>query len=246
MEQWYRRFVLRDHLHFVERALRESEAKGIIADAGCGGGLFLQMLAERGAVRADGSRGRSRFFDGCGPRGLVARRRSRGLRNAFAGALRPGQLRRRHHVSRPGTPLRSGKLPARRARTAGARGALDRAGAQRRLLAVPAAGRALERASTSPVTLPISAPPIWTGCSKAAGSRCCGTSIFRCATIRRDWPPAWRPSSIPWPGGSARLPKRRPAAVERSAVHGAGGGVGAVHAARSGVPRRIDHHGRSS
>jgi SAM-dependent methyltransferase len=54
MEQWYRRFVLRDHLHFVERALRESEAKGIIADAGCGGGLFLQMLGERGAVERTG------------------------------------------------------------------------------------------------------------------------------------------------------------------------------------------------
>lgn len=54
MEQWYRRFVLRDHLQFVERALRESEAKGIIADAGCGGGLFLQMLAERGAVERTG------------------------------------------------------------------------------------------------------------------------------------------------------------------------------------------------
>jgi len=25
LEQWYRRLVLRDHLHFVERALRESE-----------------------------------------------------------------------------------------------------------------------------------------------------------------------------------------------------------------------------
>jgi hypothetical protein len=30
MEQRYRRFVLRDHLQFVERALRESETKGII------------------------------------------------------------------------------------------------------------------------------------------------------------------------------------------------------------------------
>ncbi len=54
MEQWYRRMVLRDHLHFVERALRESEAKGIVLDAGCGGGLFLQMLAERGIVKRVG------------------------------------------------------------------------------------------------------------------------------------------------------------------------------------------------
>ena len=48
LEQWYRRLVLRDHLHFVERALRESEQAGLVLDVGCGGGLFLQMLAERG------------------------------------------------------------------------------------------------------------------------------------------------------------------------------------------------------
>ena len=48
LEQWYRRFVLRDHLHFVERALRESDETGVVLDVGCGGGLFLQMLAERG------------------------------------------------------------------------------------------------------------------------------------------------------------------------------------------------------
>ena len=46
-EQAYRRFVLRDHLRFVERALRESEEEGLVLDVGCGGGLFLQMLAER-------------------------------------------------------------------------------------------------------------------------------------------------------------------------------------------------------
>jgi SAM-dependent methyltransferase len=49
MEQIYRRFVLRDHLHFVERALEESEEEGVVLDVGCGGGLFLQMLAERRA-----------------------------------------------------------------------------------------------------------------------------------------------------------------------------------------------------
>ncbi len=47
LEQAYRRFVLRDHLRFVERALRESEEEGLVLDVGCGGGLFLQMLAER-------------------------------------------------------------------------------------------------------------------------------------------------------------------------------------------------------
>jgi len=48
LEQWFRRLVLRDHLRFVERALNESEAPGMVLDVGCGDGLFLEMLAERG------------------------------------------------------------------------------------------------------------------------------------------------------------------------------------------------------
>jgi SAM-dependent methyltransferase len=54
LEQTYRRFVLRDHLRFVERALRESEETGLVLDVGCGGGLFLQMLAERGVPNVVG------------------------------------------------------------------------------------------------------------------------------------------------------------------------------------------------
>lgn len=54
LEQWYRRFVLRDHLRFVERALRDAEEEGAVLDVGCGGGLFLQMLAERGAKKVVG------------------------------------------------------------------------------------------------------------------------------------------------------------------------------------------------
>jgi SAM-dependent methyltransferase len=56
LEQWYRRFVLGDHLRFVERAIREvaeleQGAPGMILDVGCGGGLFLEVLHERGATR---------------------------------------------------------------------------------------------------------------------------------------------------------------------------------------------------
>ncbi len=54
LEQWYRRFVLGDHLRFVERALEESEESGLVLDVGCGGGLFLQMLRERKNVRVAG------------------------------------------------------------------------------------------------------------------------------------------------------------------------------------------------
>src|SRR5262245_7363832 len=48
LEELYRRFVLRDHLNFVCHALRSSQAVGPILDVGCGGGLFLGRLAERG------------------------------------------------------------------------------------------------------------------------------------------------------------------------------------------------------
>jgi SAM-dependent methyltransferase len=54
LEQMYRRFVLRDHLRFVERALDEAEESGPVLDVGCGGGLFLEMLAERRKVRVVG------------------------------------------------------------------------------------------------------------------------------------------------------------------------------------------------
>ena len=48
LEELYRRIVLRDHVRFVERALRESQESGPVLDVGCGGGLFLRMLRERG------------------------------------------------------------------------------------------------------------------------------------------------------------------------------------------------------
>ncbi len=48
LEEMYRRTVLRDHLSFVSRALR-SAGGGPVVDFGCGGGLFLGMLRERGA-----------------------------------------------------------------------------------------------------------------------------------------------------------------------------------------------------
>jgi SAM-dependent methyltransferase len=49
LEEIYRRFVLRDHVHFVERALKESGESGPVLDVGCGGGLFLRLLRDRGA-----------------------------------------------------------------------------------------------------------------------------------------------------------------------------------------------------
>jgi SAM-dependent methyltransferase len=55
LEQWYRRLVLRDHVQFVARAMRDAGApEGLLLDVGCGGGLFLQMMAERGTRRVAG------------------------------------------------------------------------------------------------------------------------------------------------------------------------------------------------
>ena len=48
LEEAYRRFVLRDHVNFVMRAVQDSGEKGLLLDVGCGGGLLLRMLRERG------------------------------------------------------------------------------------------------------------------------------------------------------------------------------------------------------
>jgi len=47
-EEAYRRLVLRDHINFVVRALADAGEAGTVLDVGCGGGLFLGMLQERG------------------------------------------------------------------------------------------------------------------------------------------------------------------------------------------------------
>jgi len=47
LEELYRRVVLRDHVRFVEQALRGAGA-GPLVDAGCGGGLFLGLMRQRG------------------------------------------------------------------------------------------------------------------------------------------------------------------------------------------------------
>jgi SAM-dependent methyltransferase len=47
LEEQYRRLLIRDHVAFVERTLRN--AGGPVLDVGCGGGLFLGVMQERGA-----------------------------------------------------------------------------------------------------------------------------------------------------------------------------------------------------
>lgn len=48
MEELYRRFVLGDHVRFAVEALARGGLKGPVLDVGCGGGLFLRMVAEHG------------------------------------------------------------------------------------------------------------------------------------------------------------------------------------------------------
>ena len=48
LEEAYRRLVLRDHVRFVAQALGGGRARGRLLDVGCGGGLFLGMMRERG------------------------------------------------------------------------------------------------------------------------------------------------------------------------------------------------------
>jgi SAM-dependent methyltransferase len=63
MEEAYRRLVLRDHVRFVAQALESSSARGPLLDIGCGGGLFLGMMRERGfrVVGLDNSREAARI-----------------------------------------------------------------------------------------------------------------------------------------------------------------------------------------
>jgi len=52
LEEFYRRFVLWDHVRFVKRAIEASGETGVVLDVGCGGGLFLRMLKESGMAVA--------------------------------------------------------------------------------------------------------------------------------------------------------------------------------------------------
>jgi SAM-dependent methyltransferase len=47
LEEAYRRLVLRDHVRFVTHAMKRAP-EGPLLDVGCGGGLFLGMMRERG------------------------------------------------------------------------------------------------------------------------------------------------------------------------------------------------------
>jgi 2-polyprenyl-3-methyl-5-hydroxy-6-metoxy-1,4-benzoquinol methylase len=49
LEELYRRALILDHVHFAEHTLRDLQSKGPVLDVGCGGGLFLGVMKQRGA-----------------------------------------------------------------------------------------------------------------------------------------------------------------------------------------------------
>jgi SAM-dependent methyltransferase len=49
LEETYRRLLILDHVHFAEQSLREIGSSGPVLDVGCGGGLFLGVMKQRGA-----------------------------------------------------------------------------------------------------------------------------------------------------------------------------------------------------
>ena len=120
----------------------------------------------------------------------------------------------------------------------------DRPGSQRRLLAVSAVRRALERNRRAAPSDRFPTEAIWTRCWIIAVSRFCATSIFRCATI----PPGMATSLAPGLDPMARrlrhveeTPRQR--LWKDLAVRRAGVRLPPVHAARSRLPRRVHHHG---
>ena len=108
MEEAYRRLVLRDHVQFVAQALRSSTARGPLLDVGCGGGLFLGMMRERGFRVV----GLDILARGGGHRLAAAAGAGRVRRYWSSAPLRAGQPRRPDDVPRDGASLRSARVPA--------------------------------------------------------------------------------------------------------------------------------------
>jgi len=199
MEEAYRRLVLGDHVRFVARALRGSRARGPLLDVGCGGGLFMGMMRERGfgVIGLDSSREAA----------AIAWRRQQApavCADMEKAPLRAGSLAgvTMFHVME--------HLYDPRAYLMAARSLL--AGDGRLVVQVPNAAswqfRLLGRAWNGvdvPRHLYDFRDRTWRNCWRSAASKWCGASIFRCAIIRRAWRAAWRRRSTPWRGGCGRF-----------------------------------------
>ncbi len=207
MEEAYRRLVLRDHVAVCRaRALRDTGARGPLLDAGCGGGLFLGMMRERGfrVLGLDYSRDAA----------AIAWRRQQAPavcaaldRRAFRARAALAAITMFHvleHLYDPRAYLSAAHAIAR------ARRPPDRPGAQRGLLAIPLCWAARGTASTSRAICSIIAVA---RSGKAArtlpDSTCCAANIFRCATIPPASPAASRRGSTPWRAACAASPRVR-------------------------------------
>jgi len=210
LEEQYRREVLRGHVAFVERALRNSRARGPLLDVGCGGGLFLGMMRERGfrVAGLDFSREAAALaWRLHGAPAVVADLESAPFRPGTFGGIAMSHVL--EHLADP------------RAYLAAAHRLLQPDGRLSSSYRMPHrgssacwvdAGTALTyRAICSTI-----ATGTWSGCLRTRALKCCGAITFRCAIIPRVWQPASRRASTRWRAVCVRCAKARLADSSRT------------------------------
>ena len=196
------------------RRCASSQARGPLLDVGCGGGLFLGMMRERG-FRVVGPRFSREAAAHCVAPAAGAGRRAPMLEHA---PFRPGSLAGitmfhvLEHLYDPRAYLTAAH------ELAGARRPPGGAGAQRRVLAVPPAGPRAGTAWTCRATCSISATATSRSCWKRAASKWCGASISRCATIPAGLASSLAPALDPM----ARRVRRVAGSGRRAARQGPG------------------------
>ena len=227
LEEAYRRLVLRDHVRFVEQALREFARARAAARRG---------LRRRTVSRADaGARiprgGAGLFARGGGDRLAAAAGAGRGRAMLETRPLARRESRRHHHVPRAGASLRSARLPARRRANCWRRTAAWWCRCRTRRPGSSACWGARGTAWMCRATCSIFATATWRRLLEALRLRSGAAQIFLAA--RQSGGPGEQPGarrSTRWRGacGGSRESARR-AAGQGPGVLRAGGGVAAVH-----------------
>jgi hypothetical protein len=139
-------------------SFRRARAEGIRRIRTGAGRRMRRRPVDAPAAGPRRARDGPRFFRRRGACSLDLKPGSIRLRHPHSRAIRPAKLRGHYHVSRAGAPLRSALLSPGRARVATPGRTPDRAGSQRRLLAVPAARPRLEWRGCAAPPVRLSAP----------------------------------------------------------------------------------------